>query len=134
MQMRVIREYNHLPQIAAELRGKASAIVRKTTFDISAQAKTSMGPPKHGHEYRRGGKVHVASAPGEPPAIDTGNLINSIQEDFPNEITGVVYTPVAYAPILEFGGAHIAPRPFFTPAAEAKWPEFLAAMQALVGR
>lgn len=31
-----------------------------------------------GRVYRRFGKLHVASAPGQPPARDTGRLINSI--------------------------------------------------------
>ena len=34
--------------------------------------------PKDGKEYPRGRKTHIASSAGNPPAIDTGRLINAI--------------------------------------------------------
>ena len=135
MKLQVIQEYNHLPKIAGGMRIKASLAVKLATFGISSRAKMSMQPPKHGEQYRRGQKWHTASAPGEAPAIDTSNLANSIREDFPAELTGVVFTPSEYAPPLEFGaaGGKVAARPFLVPAAEAEWPTFIAAMKKLAG-
>ena len=132
MKLIVKKIYNNLPQITAEMSDKVEAAVRKTTFDISATAKLSMGPPKHGQQYQRYGKIHTASAPGEAPAIDTGNLVNSIREEFPSSKQGVVFTGVEYAPGLEFGSLKVLPRPFFIPAAEKVWPKFIAALKSLI--
>lgn len=57
-----------------------------------------------------------ASAPGQPPAIDLGNLIRSIS--FKKYQTGAAYAYAGayYAEDLEFGTDKIAPRPFMLPA------------------
>lgn len=125
---------NKFPQITADLRAKASQAVRKTTFDIERGVKTSMGGPRSGRAYPRpGGRMHIASAPGEPPAIDYGTLVNSIASEFPGDLQGVVFSSVPYSAYLEFGTSRIAPRPAWVPAAEAAWPGFLDAMQKLIG-
>jgi hypothetical protein len=76
--------------------------------------------PRTGRIYRRRRVVHRASAPGEPPAPDTGMLLGSIQitrqEDRPPFIE--VGSTVVYARSLEFGSQQVAPRPAWTPAAE----------------
>jgi hypothetical protein len=46
------------------------------TNDLKRSMKNS---PKTGRVYRRGRKTHRASAPGEPPAVDTGDLVKSIR-------------------------------------------------------
>jgi len=52
--------------------------VLKGCYMIEGDTKTSMKPGS-GREYKRpGGKIHRASAPGQPPAVDYGRLINSI--------------------------------------------------------
>ena len=70
---------------------------------------------------RPGGKIHIASAPGEMPKSDTGILVSSISSKKSRNtiIVGVQrFTPgAAYANRLEFGGKdkkgrYIAPRPF----------------------
>lgn len=70
-------------------------------------------PPKTGRVYTRRGIRHQASAPGEAPATDTGNLINSI-DIFPNPALLSVSVNVAasYAAALEFGTQKIQPRPY----------------------
>lgn len=82
-------------------------------------AKESMMKPKTGRLYKvnRTGKLHRASAPGQAPAIDTGNLVNSIHSEQVNRSEARTFTNVEYAPMLEFGTAKMAPRPFMTPAA-----------------
>lgn len=57
-----------------------------------------------------------ASAPGDPPAPDTGNLRNSIDYELTSETTSHVGTDVEYAEPLEFGTTRIAPRPFMRPS------------------
>lgn len=124
--------YNDLPRITAQLRPRASQAIRKTCQDIERITKESMQGPKTGIIYARGKKPHQASAPGEAPAIDYGVLVNSIQTEMESELRGIVYTNTEYAPVLEFGGARIKPRPFFRPAAEKAFPAFIEAMKQVV--
>ena len=93
--------------------------VFKTTKDEEGnKTKTFTGQYK---EFTRKSK-HRASAPGEAPAIDTGNLVNSINTTLDNsdkkKVFAIVYTGVEYAPWLEFGTGRISPRPFFRPAVD----------------
>jgi HK97 gp10 family phage protein len=60
---------------------------------------------------------HQASAPGEPPATDTGKLVGSIVADAEGLRAWVVARSV-YAIWLEYGTSSMAPRPFLVPAAE----------------
>lgn len=77
---------------------------------------------KKGRVYQRGERYHIASAPGEAPATDTGRLVGAIGV-FPNldalevEI-GIKRPMVDYAASLEFGTRTVAPRPFVLPAGE----------------
>lgn len=70
-----------------------------------------------------GGRVygrHRASAPGSPPAPDTGTLRNSIyvqiQSAGPIRKVIKVGTRVPYATFLEYGTSKMRPRPFMRPA------------------
>lgn len=92
------------------------AIIRRIAFAIEAQMKLLMTGPKTGREYKRGARTHIASAPGEPPAVDTGFLINSIQTVVISDTQAEITIPAEYAAILEFGGGDIAERPFVRPA------------------
>ena len=68
-------------------------------------------------------RIHTASAPGQAPATDTGKLANSVL--FEQEHYGVrVFTNVRYGEMLEFGTMRIAPRPLWTPEAQAMKPKF----------
>ena len=80
-----------------------------------------------------GYKYHRASAPGEAPATDTGNLANSIYSRMLGGAEGEIGSTAEYAAGLEFGGAHVAPRPSLGPAVKAEWPAFETAMQAVLG-
>ena len=64
--------------------------------------------------------VHKASAPGEPPAVDRGNLVNSVasvEELTPRGWATTGGSTLAKIPsALEYGTRTIAPRPAFIPA------------------
>ncbi|MBO4548530.1 MAG: hypothetical protein J5758_04870 [Abditibacteriota bacterium] len=63
------------------------------------------------------------SAPGEPPATETGNLANSIQQEVVSDGI-IVFVGAEYGKALEegarseTGSLRIAPRPFWAPAVE----------------
>jgi HK97 gp10 family phage protein len=98
-----------------------------------------MGNPEVVAVYRAEGKenmseFHQASAPGEPPANDTGELGRTIKSTMevlkPGVAAAVVWADAPYAKYLEFGTKRMEPRPFMTPAVEfhrAKYPQALGA-------
>lgn len=73
--------------------------------------------PGTGRIYKRGGRTHQASAPGNPPAADTGSLRANTNAD-PNlredgqDIVGQVVANSAAARALEEGTERMAARPF----------------------
>lgn len=70
-----------------------------------------------GRTYPRGERaVHIASAPGKPPASDTGRLLGAIQPmDFTRTkttLTTGVAANTDYAAALETGTENMEPRPY----------------------
>lgn len=95
--------------------------------------------PKTGNIYPRGGgKFHQASAPGQPPATDTGTLVSSIESKIeihrPGVASAVVWTEKDYGKFLEFGTKDIEPRPWLTPAVEQNRERFPEALGKAVIR
>jgi len=79
------------------------------------EIKLELSKPGSGRIYG----THQASAPGQPPAVDTGVLRNSIDfEVLEAEQKVRVGSGVDYAPLLEFGTPRILPRPFMRAAFE----------------
>jgi HK97 gp10 family phage protein len=78
-------------------------------------------PAGHVHFREHPDRYVRASAPGQPPAIDLGNLLESISFTKATKFkdSAYAYAGAYYAADLEFGTDQIAPRPFFTPAMEA---------------
>lgn len=117
----IIIRHNRFPEIANKLPRETKALVAQTAFKVEAKEKLSMAvETKTGREYMRHGRVHTASAEGEAPAVDTGNLVNSIRVFFQNRgLTGIIRAAADYATFLEFGTLRMAARPFAIPAAES---------------
>lgn len=91
----------HLDREALKLQGEIKQVLREAN-------------PGRGRQY--GG--HRASAPGDPPATDTGRLINSIAWERESALVRRVGTNVEYAPGLEYGNRRVAPRPFMRVAVD----------------
>lgn len=91
------------------------SILAGTAMTIESKAKLLIqNSPRGGRQYGS----HKASAPGEPPAIDTGFLINSIQtSNLPHG--SKVFVGAEYGEGLEYGTRKIMPRPFFEPSVKA---------------
>ena len=95
-------------------------------------AKASLEGSRSGRIYRIRGKEHQASAPGEAPAVDTGNLKGSIKVGEVTEDHAVLETNADYAAYLEFGTRYMAARPFMRPSVENHLDEIEAAMAAVI--
>lgn len=94
--------------------------IERTILRISNLAKFHLSTrwgARSGIEYRRRSITHIASAAGEPPAPDTGNLLNSVVEDI-RTLEGEVGVTAAYGGFLEEGTDTIEPRPWLAPSAE----------------
>ena len=87
---------------------------------------------RSGATYRKPAtsSTYTASAPGEPPALRSGNLRNSWEPLPYSEMVSsdTVYTPgirtdVKYAPYLQDGTKKMAARPFEEPIKQEAWPQ-----------
>lgn len=122
--MNKFRLQSRIPQLSSKYQKEARKIIVETLALIESDIKTEMAAPKTGRIYPRGSNPpHQASAPGEAPAMDEGNLAE-IQTEMISDTEGVIWPPAEYAVHLEFGTAHMEPRPFFGPAFERAEPEF----------
>jgi len=88
---------NNLEVIDKAYFEKARNYVDRLGVFFQSDIKRSMGTPKSGAVY----DGHTASAPGEPPAIDTGYLVNSIFYKKQGALIGKVFTNTEYAERLE---------------------------------
>lgn len=109
-----------------KLRAPAALAVQRAAIHFSNAVKTTLTGPRSGRIYRvsRTGKLHQASAPGEPPAVMFGALRQSITFSDPIwdgwEVSSEVGTKLNKAARLEWGGVdrrgvRILPRPYFEP-------------------
>ncbi len=76
------------------------------------------------YTVKREGKEHWPSAPNNPPAIDSGDLLKSIQIDVRNmevEIGSDITKP-PYPLYLEFGTKRMTKRPWLNPAVDRGLP------------
>lgn len=104
-----------------------------------------MQPPKTGKLYRRGEKrMHQASAAGESPANDTGNLVRNITTKYDQpKLEGTVNVGTQYGRRLEYGFVgqdakgrtyDVAPRPFARPSLQEVTPEIRAGIAAEIAK
>lgn len=125
---------NNLSQFSSKMHKELSQQVADTADDVRNNAIKSMArEEKTGTLYtNRGANLgdHQASAAGEAPASDTGNLVGSINIKVQGvRLRAFVFTPVEYGLYLEFGTAAIAPRPWLRPALQKAMPEFKKSIQ-----
>lgn len=129
--------------------------VKRGCFLVEGDAKKLMKPGSGNVYPRPGGKMHHASAAGQPPAVDTGRLRASISSNWngsgmdrgnvdsqagsddgvgrpDKELTGVVGTNVEYAGYLEMGTVKMGPRPYLRPALEKNRSKILGLFRDLI--
>jgi len=117
-----------------------NAVVDAANYFVGEIKATLKTGERTGRAYKvsKTGPLHIASAPGEPPAVLYGALGNSIGHTDPKWVDGVAVecevgtglgvaakdnaTAEGYAERLEYGGTdsrgvYIAPRPYMEPTA-----------------
>ena len=92
--------------------------------------KSIQSGPKSGREYEKYNprRTHKASAPGEAPASDTGNLVRNIRVVQENKDLIKVESNASYSQFLEFGTSKMLARPFLFPATERSRPKIAQAV------
>lgn len=104
---------NKFPNAIRGVEKGAKKAALKMALAIETDIKNRMSEPGQGIEYG----AHTASAPGDPPAVDTGALRASIvSRETSNGAT--VSTHMEYAVYLELGTSRMAPRPVWIPVAQ----------------
>lgn len=110
--------------------------IERRAFNVENKAKRLLAMHGGGRVYttrfwrdkegrlRIGGRrvPHQASAPGQPPASDTGRLMASIHHQMVGagqSVQAQIGSDVQYALYLELGTRYMAPRPFLRPALAA---------------
>ncbi len=116
---RALREYGQKAET------EIAKAVLATAFQVDGDIKKAIqSGGKSGRVYRRGNRTHQASAPGEPPATDSGTLVSSIAFKQVNPLTAEVESRLDYASYLEFGTQRMGARPAWVPAIEKAQPDF----------
>lgn len=118
-QVRVRVVFNDLPELQRRVPRVVDDAVQAVAREGERIVKQSMQQsPANGIAYDRGAGVHVASSAGNPPRIDTGTLLNSINTNRVKDRVWRVSTGTEYAAWLEFGTERMAARPFMGPMAD----------------
>lgn len=113
----VLRQYE---ASARQIVGRAGNLVRNTAVEsINQGAKSGVVYEKYNPR-----RSHRASAAGEPPATDTGFLVQNIRLVLDADNLGAsVESGAKYSEALEFGTSTMAARPFLQPALEENRPK-----------
>lgn len=104
-------------RVMPHLRAAIDKAVKTTAFVTANDAKTAVQTgARTGRIYKRGGKTHQASAPGEAPKTDIGNLVQKIRSEDKGHAKSDVVAGTKYAGDLEYGTSKMAARPYMRPA------------------
>lgn len=106
------------PHVVDVVRAATVQGLHRGVEDVANEAVSLiLNTPKTGRVYRRGGVAHQASAPGEAPASDTGQLVNSVSTSVDeSRLSGNVNFGSDHAAAMEYGTSRVAPRPYARPA------------------
>jgi hypothetical protein len=121
------------PVVAGLEKAVMRGVIKGTEALRERMIERVMQPPKTGVLYPRGkGRMHQASAAGESPANDTGNLVRNITTSYQTALLeGTVNVGTQYGRRLEYGFVgqdskgrtyDMAPRPFARPALQETTP------------
>lgn len=116
---RLIKKLTQLPLEARAGIGRALTI---SVVEMDALAREKIqGGGRSGQTYRRGRLTHQASAPGEFPKTDRGQLVASLFFKVgADKLRATFGSALVYARYLEYGTSRMAARPWLRPTFRAK--------------
>jgi len=103
---------------------KVKEYVTRGTLMVQNDAKKSILAGGTGRTYEKyePRRTHIASAPNQPPASDTGFLASNITMEVDvktnGTVVGQIISSAPYSKHLEFGTTNMTERPFMQPALE----------------
>ena len=101
------------PDFQEVVKGGAQKIREEAIKSIQSGAKSGIVYEKYNPR-----RTHRASAPGQAPASDTGNLVSKIIVSLKDKDHTEVQSNAHYSAYLEYGTSKMEPRPFLLPAFE----------------
>ncbi|MEZ5781159.1 MAG: hypothetical protein R3D70_05865 [Rhizobiaceae bacterium] len=114
------RAARRLRSIPAEYRRGVQAALLASVAEMNSLAITEIQANSgSGRTYGRGRRQHIASAPGEYPNTDTGELVRKMFFRLSGPLTAIWGNSAQHALPLELGTSRMAARPFI-------WPTFIA--------
>lgn len=100
-------------KLIAKTEAKAAVGIAKAARFAAQEMKKKLRGQGSGYLYRHpAGGTYRASAPGEPPAERTGDLMDSVHYIVQSELSVLVGTPLLYGRFLEMGTEKIKQRPW----------------------
>ena len=107
---------SYFDNVIAAVHNALNDAVLQTAKDIVEDVENAMVEPKSGRHYK--GLPRQSSAPGEAPAVQSGDTQESYHAEPEGDLKAIAYSNDTNAERMEFGTVHIAPRPAFLPATE----------------
>lgn len=105
---------------------------------VGAKTAQQLGLRRSAGKFIVGFGFHRASAPGQPPASDTGNLVNSVKGEAATIDARGVHAKLRvnanYGQFLEEGTDRMAKRPYIAPAIRKEQPKFIRAVNNVVAQ
>lgn len=126
--MAKIKFTRNLEQVVKKIDDMAAQRMAEACLHVQNKTKEKLSGSRTGRTYLVPGtnRTYTASAPGEPPAVMTGQLRTSIQfrvKEGGRTVSGEVGSELKKAVELEFGTKKIKPRPFLRPTFQEELPE-----------
>lgn len=115
---RLIRRIEDIPDDA---RSGIRYALAASVVDMDAYAKQKIqGGARSGRSYKRRSVTHQASAPGEFPKSDTGQLVSSLFFKVAADgLSAIFGTKLNYGTYLELGTSRMRARPWLRPTYQA---------------
>ncbi len=123
---------DHTPELMQKMDAAIGRFVVKGAAFVEGQWKADMASgAKSGKRYGK----HIASAPGESPAVDSSNYINSLHTIIAaNRLEAKVGTPLDYPLFLEYGTSKMAARPVVEKTAKESLPTLENILQSEIAK
>lgn len=124
-----------IDKLVDQINFEAKSRAFRAANELRNSALTVLRGQRSGRVYKRpfSSSKYTASAPGEPPAVRSGDLRRRWRQKTASESTGkgltvkpAITTDVKYAPWLDEGTDRMAPRPFEDPIIEDAKPKIKA--------